>query len=151
MSSKSVVASIRSINVTQPTFGKRKYDFGLEFLYRFLQRVISCERPDKIFIVDDPCTESWTESALSQSMNEIWQPQLRVNHKSFSEVCVAGDVQFKRTSVDKVPVHDNAHATIVSWWHNADQQNATFSRHAAASRDNSISSERSLAFARRCS
>jgi len=50
-------------------------------------------------------------------------------HKSFSEVCVAGDVQFKRASLDKVPVHDDAHAAIVSWWHNADQQNATFKRH----------------------
>ena len=58
-------------------------------------------------------------------MNKIWQPQLRVYHKSFSEVCVAGDVQFKRASVDEVPVHDDAHATIVSWWHNADQQNAS--------------------------
>jgi hypothetical protein len=71
-------------------------------------------------------------------MNKIWQPQLRVNHKSFSEVCVAGDVQFKRASVDKVPVHDDAHATIVSWWHNAYEQNAMFNRHAAASPDDGV-------------
>ena len=63
-------------------------------------------------------------------MNKVWQPQLCVYHKSFSEVCVAGDVQFKRASVDKVPVHDDAHATIVSWRHNAYQQNARFGRHA---------------------
>jgi hypothetical protein len=67
-------------------------------------------------------------------MNKIWQPQLCVNHKSFSEVCVAGDVQFKRASLDQVPVHDDAHAAIVSWRHNAYQQDATFNRHAAASR-----------------
>jgi hypothetical protein len=101
----------------------------LETLHRLLQRVIRCQRPDKIFIIRDPRSQSGTESALSQSMNKVWQPQLCVYHKSFGEVCVAGDVQFKRASVDKVPVHDDAHATIVSWWHNADQQNATFNRH----------------------
>jgi len=71
-------------------------------------------------------------------MNKTWQPQLCVYHKSFSEVCVAGDEQFKRASVDKVPVHDDAHATIVSWRHNAYQQNATFGRHAAGSLDNGV-------------
>ena len=58
--------------------------------------------------------------------------------QSFSEICVAGDVQFKGTSVDKVPVHDDAHTTIVSWWHNADQQNATFNRHEFSSRKGNI-------------
>jgi hypothetical protein len=48
-------------------------------------------------------------------------------------------VQFKRASVDKVPVHDDAHATIVSWWHNADQQNATFNRHEFSSCKGNIS------------
>jgi hypothetical protein len=62
-----------------------------------------------------------------------------VNHKPFSEVCVAGDVQFKRASLDKVPVHDDAHAAIVSWWHNADQQNATFNRHEFSSCKGNIS------------
>jgi hypothetical protein len=107
--------------VTQSTFGERKYHFGLEFLDRFLQRVISCQRPDKIFIVGDPRSQSRTELALPQTMDKIWQPQLCVNHKSFSEICVAGDVQFKRASVNKVPVHDDAHATIVSWRHNTNE------------------------------
>src|SRR5439155_25309390 len=128
-----------SSNVTQSTFGERKYHFGLEFLHRLLQHVISCHRPDKIFIVGDPCSQSRTESALSQTMDKVWQPQLCVYHKSFSKVCAAGDVQFKRASVDKVPVHDDAHATIVSWWHNADQQNATFNRHEVSSCKGNIS------------
>jgi hypothetical protein len=138
-------------DLTQSTFGERKYYFGLEFLHRFLQRVISCQRPDKIFIVDDPRSQLRSESALSQSMNKIWQPQLRVNHKSFSEVCVAGDVQFKWASVYEVPVHDDAHPTIVSWWHNADEQNARFNCHAAASPDTASAPKGGLAFARRWS
>jgi hypothetical protein len=72
-------------------------------------------------------------------MNKIWQAQLCVNHKPLSKICVASDVQFKRASLDKVPVHDDAHTTVVSWWHNADQQNTTFNRHAAASPDNGVS------------
>jgi hypothetical protein len=72
-------------------------------------------------------------------MNKVWQPQLCVYHKSFSKVCAAGDVQFKRASVDKVPVHDDAHAAIVSWWHNADQQNAAFNRHEFSSCKGNIS------------
>src|SRR5262249_33945935 len=59
-------------NVTQSTFGERKYHFGLEFLHDLLQGVISCQRPDKILIVADPRAQSRTESALSQSMNKIW-------------------------------------------------------------------------------
>jgi hypothetical protein len=61
-------------------------------------------------------------------MNKVWQPQLSV-YESVNEVCIAGDVQFKRASVDQVPVHDDAHATVVSWWHNADQQDAAFCCH----------------------
>lgn len=52
-----------------------------------------------------------------------------MHQKVVRKICAAGDVQFKRASLDKVPVHDDAHATIVSWSHNADQQNAMFNRH----------------------
>jgi hypothetical protein len=61
-------------------------------------------------------------------MNKVWQPQLCVYHKSVSEVCVAGDVQFKRASFDKVPVHDDAHTAVVPRRHNAYQQDASFGR-----------------------
>jgi hypothetical protein len=71
-------------------------------------------------------------------MNHIWQPQLCVYYKFVSEVCVAGDMQFKRASLDQVPVQDDAHAAIVSWRHNAYQQNAMFNRHAAASSDTAV-------------
>jgi hypothetical protein len=50
-----------------------------------------------------------------------------------------------------VPVHDDAHPTIVSWWHNADEQNARFNCHAAASPDTASAPKGGLAFARRWS
>ena len=71
-------------------------------------------------------------------MNRMGQPKACVHQKAVGEACVAGGIQFKRVSVDKVPVHDNAHATIVSWRHNANQQNATFGSHAAGSVDNRV-------------
>jgi len=116
-------------NVTQSTFGERKDYVRFEMLHRLFQSSIGCQRPHEVFVVLDPWRQSRTESALSQTMNKIWQPQLCVNHKPLSKICVAGDVQFKRASLDKVPVHDDAHTTVVSWWHNADQQNATLCCH----------------------
>jgi hypothetical protein len=74
--------SFRSLSsdVTQPAFRQGKHNLRLETLHRLLQRVIGCQGPDKIFIVGNPRSKSPTESALSQSMNKIWQPQLRVYH-----------------------------------------------------------------------
>ena len=94
---------------------------GLKRLHRLFQRSIGCQRPDEIFVVGDPCSQSRTEPALSQSMNEIRQPQLRMHQKFVSEVRVAGDVQFKRDSLDQLPVHDDAHTAIVSRRHDANQ------------------------------
>src|SRR5206468_8867056 len=37
-------------NVTQSTFGERKYHFGLEFLHRFLQRTTNRQRPHEVFV-----------------------------------------------------------------------------------------------------
>jgi len=58
--------------------------------------------------------------------------------KAVIKVRVAGNVQFKWITLDQLPVHDDAHTAVVSWWHNADQQNATFNRHAAVSPDNGV-------------
>lgn len=35
-----------------------------------------------------------------------------MHQKVVRKICAAGDVQFKRASLDKVPVHDDAHAII---------------------------------------
>ena len=61
-------------------------------------------------------------------MNETGPPERRMDKKLVSEVCVAGDVQFKRASFDKVPVHDDAHTAVVPRRHNAYQQDASFGR-----------------------
>jgi len=55
-------------------------------------------------------------------MNETRPPERRMDKKVVSEVCVAGDVQFKWASVDKVPVHDDAHTAVVPRRHNRYEQ-----------------------------
>ena len=112
-------------NVTQSTFGERKYHFGLEFLHCLFQRFIGCQRPDQIFVVGDPWGQPWTEPALSQPIHEIRQSQRCMYEKAVIKVRVAGNVQFKWITLDQLPVHDDAHTAIIFGRHNAYEENAT--------------------------
>src|SRR5438034_4230200 len=115
-----------SSDVTQPTFCKSKDYVRFELLHRFFQRFIGCHRPDKIFVVRDPRSQSRTESALSQSMNQIRQSQSGMHQETVLKVCVAGHVQFEWISLNQMPVHDDAYTAIVPWRNNAYEQHRHF-------------------------
>src|SRR5262249_55234790 len=67
-------------------------------------------------------SQSRTESALSQSMNRIRQSQGGMHQEAVLKIRVAGHVQFEWISLHQMPVHDDAHATIVPWWNDAHEQ-----------------------------
>src|SRR6266511_3853664 len=113
-------------NVTQSAFSQRKHDMRLETLHCLFQRVIGCQRPDEILIIGNPRGQPRAKPALSQSMNEIRQPQLRIDEEVVGKVCVAGDVQFKRITLHQLSVHNNSDATVVPWRNYADQKNSRF-------------------------
>ena len=52
-----------------------------------------------------------------------------MHKKVIGKVCVAGDVQFKRTTLHQLPVHDDAHTAVVAGRHDAHEQNADFQPH----------------------
>jgi len=60
-----------SSDVTQPTFCQRKDHVRLEILDRRLQCGVSHERPDKVFVIDDPRCQSWTEPAFSYPIDKV--------------------------------------------------------------------------------
>src|SRR5881397_3274165 len=111
-----------SSDVTQPTFCKSKDYVRFEMSHRFFQRCIGCQRPDEVFVVREPRSQSRTESALSQSMNWIGQSQRRIHQKAVLKVSVTGYVQFEWISLHQMPVHDDSYATIVPWRNNAYEQ-----------------------------
>jgi hypothetical protein len=47
------------------------------------------------------------------------QPERGMHNKVIGKVRVTGNVQFKRISFYKMPVHHDAHAAIASWRRNA--------------------------------
>jgi hypothetical protein len=40
-----------------------------------------------------------------------------------SKICITGYMQFKGTSFDQMPIHDNPHTTVIPWWDYTNEQN----------------------------
>ena len=59
-------------------------------------------------------------------MKRIRQSEVGMHQKAVLKIRVTGHVQFKWISLHQMPVHDDAHATIVPWRNNAYEQHPQF-------------------------
>src|SRR5438034_11107353 len=115
--------------MTKIGFGQSQNYIRLEILNGLVQGPRNRQRPDKIFVISDPRSQSRPEAALSQSVDEIGEPQGCMHQKVVGKVSVAGNVQFKRIPLHQVPMQHDENTAIIFGRNNANEQNATFCCH----------------------